>query len=345
MDNNLQTQHPQKKGVSAIAIISLILGVIGMFTSCFILGIVIAIPGFILGFIAVVMKKKPFAVSILGLISSSIGLLIFVGWIILFGVVGVEPAENTTQSQSTTKESIPNNDQETALNESETAENETTETEPVESEPLETETPSQEPEDTELTVEEQFAQEFSSCTEYVSEETAINIYQLLSEDLGFSQIFFYKKSTIGQIIFEIIADDYLLRITADNDAIYNIICGDYVLYRDNTILLTKQDLDDRQLENESAYYSIAKEIITANLKAPKTAEFPSLTFNRDKIAMSRNGDLIAVQSYVDAQNGFGALIRSDWLVEFRVLDIDTYSYEVVYMRIDNSTYGEYIDLN
>lgn len=48
------------------------------------------------------------------------------------------------------------------------------------------------------------------------------------------------------------------------------------------------------------------------LKAPSTAKFPSITewyFSKDK-------EKIIVQSYVDAQNGFGAQIRSDFRVTF-----------------------------
>lgn len=177
----------------------------------------------------------------------------------------------------------------------------------------------------------------------VTTEAAEKAYDLLTEELGFTEIT-AKESGSDLTLFKVKADDYILSITV-NDDVYMIICGNYNLYKDGIVQYTKKDLDDRSLNGkETQYYSIAKEIILANLKAPKTAEFPSIVFNSNDIKMARNEDVIAVQSYVDAQNSFGALTRSNYLVEFKIIDLDSYSYETIYLNIDGSESGEYIDL-
>jgi hypothetical protein len=61
----------------------------------------------------------------------------------------------------------------------------------------------------------------------------------------------------------------------------------------------------------------AERLIKNNLKAPSTAKFPGM-FEQSayKLAKTASGTYI-LKGWVDAQNGFGAMIRSDWYVEFR----------------------------
>lgn len=60
---------------------------------------------------------------------------------------------------------------------------------------------------------------------------------------------------------------------------------------------------------------ISQKFVKQNLKAPSTAEFPMWT--EENCKATPNGDVWKVRSYVDAQNGFGAMIRSDYGVEMR----------------------------
>ena len=57
--------------------------------------------------------------------------------------------------------------------------------------------------------------------------------------------------------------------------------------------------------NPMAGCFVAKQAVTARLKAPATASFAECW---------RNGELVCLN--VDSQNGFGVLIRSTWLVRF-----------------------------
>ena len=119
--------------------------------------------------------------------------------------------------------------------------------------------------------------------------------------------------------------------------------GDYTFY-DSGVKMTKEQFDSLHVSESDkvAYYLIAKEIVKNSLKSPKSADFPWLM---DDIGFGKNGDIVAVQGYVDAMNSFGAQIRSQWTVEFKVIDLDTYSYEVVYVNIDGESYGTYVEMN
>jgi len=179
----------------------------------------------------------------------------------------------------------------------------------------------------------------------LKKKSVSKLYNLLTKDLGFSEVIYSGKSDYGDIVFNISADNYELMATIDDDEIYSIICGDFNLYEDSTVKINKQGILDREITDGFNYYTIAQEIIKSNLKSPKSADFPSMVWSPEEIAMQRNRDLIAVKSYVDAQNSFGADIRSEFLVEFQVIDIDTYTYNVIYINIDGETYGEFIDLD
>jgi hypothetical protein len=60
---------------------------------------------------------------------------------------------------------------------------------------------------------------------------------------------------------------------------------------------------------------MSQKFIKQNLKAPSTAEFPSWTEANCKA--TQTGNNWKVRSFVDSQNGFGAMIRSDYGVEMR----------------------------
>lgn len=58
-------------------------------------------------------------------------------------------------------------------------------------------------------------------------------------------------------------------------------------------------------------YNLATECVKQQLKSPSTAEFAGL-FEKKNHVTSLGGDVYKIRSYVDAQNSFGAVIRSQW---------------------------------
>ncbi len=61
--------------------------------------------------------------------------------------------------------------------------------------------------------------------------------------------------------------------------------------------------------------------------------------------MQRIGNIVAVKSYVESKNDFGVDVRNDWVVEFEIVDIGTFSYNLLYVNIGGERTGEFIKLN
>jgi hypothetical protein len=76
-----------------------------------------------------------------------------------------------------------------------------------------------------------------------------------------------------------------------------------------------------QLEQDLSSYAfvISQNFITSTLKAPSTADFPFLDFTAENLGNNR----YKVTSYVDSQNGFGAMIRSNWQTVLKYNSGDT----------------------
>jgi hypothetical protein len=81
-----------------------------------------------------------------------------------------------------------------------------------------------------------------------------------------------------------------------------------------------------QQANPYTVWRICQERVSAELKAPSTADFPSYS----EQAISHSGALWTVNSYVDAQNSFGAKLRTRYTCTARFNAADaTYGIESV----------------
>jgi len=76
---------------------------------------------------------------------------------------------------------------------------------------------------------------------------------------------------------------------------------------------------NKEVENKSssddAYY-ISQQFVEDRLKSPASAEFPRFSNSRVSVSYAGN-DTYKVSAYVDAQNSFGALIRTYYDCEVR----------------------------
>ena len=59
-------------------------------------------------------------------------------------------------------------------------------------------------------------------------------------------------------------------------------------------------------------YQACQGFVRANLKAPSTAVFPAAPTSSVVITQGQFDGVTVLKGYVDAQNGFGAQIRSIW---------------------------------
>ncbi len=78
------------------------------------------------------------------------------------------------------------------------------------------------------------------------------------------------------------------------------------------VRLVKGPARDSQTPDEYAVISVAEKFVKNNLKAPSTAEFSPLSETSINIFKDNS---VWVDGYVDAQNSFGAMIRSKYSVK------------------------------
>jgi len=121
-------------------------------------------------------------------------------------------------------------------------------------------------------------------------------------------------------------------ITIAENKIYSISSEDIIFY-DMSKGGKIDDVANYKLDQLeiSLYQQTTIEKVKSGLKAPSTAQFPGIFLNADKWFVSRNHDIVTVQSYVDSQNSFGAMIRSNFKAQ--------YSYEkkkLLYLDIDGN---------
>ena len=86
----------------------------------------------------------------------------------------------------------------------------------------------------------------------------------------------------------------------------------------------KQDASDR----EFGAWIMAQDFVEQRLKTPSTAKFP---LQADRILRSSEGCFI-VSSYVDAQNNYGAMVRTHFLCEVCTADGNTWTLKSLSME-------------
>lgn len=299
--------------------------------------LILALVGILIFFVCIIMifinffKKNRIKHT---LISMVVSLLFSVACFIGFGVTSQPSDSITTAKQSS---NFTNKDSSLTTETKKITESETTTPETKVKETVKETEP-----DTKVTSPiDLFSEKFCSIGN-TSKTTAEKVYDLIINQMGYTEITNVKLGSTGNINYDITADGYSIMIAVDDDGIYRAMCGNYVLYENDSIKLTKVDLENRDIGGrESDFYVIAKEIVSLNLKSPSSAVFCSLS----DCQMQKNGDLVAVKGYVDAINSLGAQLRNDFLVEFRIIDLDSYSYEMVHININGDVSGEFIDLN
>lgn len=180
----------------------------------------------------------------------------------------------------------------------------------------------------------------------LDENVAEKAYDLLTNQIGFSNLE-YKGKMEGLTNYEITADGYSVVLTASDD-VYRIFIpnSSYIFYENEEVKLTYDELKSKTIDQyeQNIYYIIAQDIVCSTLKNPGSADFPSIVTHSEEVTMQKDGDIIAVQSYVEAKNDFNAKVRTDWIVEFKVVDADSYSYELIYANIGGNKVGKFIDL-
>lgn len=92
----------------------------------------------------------------------------------------------------------------------------------------------------------------------------------------------------------------------------------------------------KEADNTSMIITIAQDAVKKQLKAPSTAKFPwgSDEYNIKEVVADDSGfKAYYVKSYVDAENSFGAKIRTDFIVKLELSD-DGEKYKVLDVKLN-----------
>ena len=174
---------------------------------------------------------------------------------------------------------------------------------------------------------------------------AKSIYNTLL-NMGFEEIKYEEKRNSSYIVSTKINDQemknrYVITIDVVNDSIVTIKIGANILYDSGKILINHDQLEARYISNSDKhlYIAIAKNYLENYLVAPSTVKYIN-----DTIKVEKNYNYVIVYGKLEAKNRFGVMLRSNFIAELIVSD-DKESSELMYVQIDDVTYGTYIDIN
>lgn len=105
---------------------------------------------------------------------------------------------------------------------------------------------------------------------------------------------------------------------------FAILISIFVIIAGTIFLVWNYSKPNQKEKIESTVVMLSQQAVESKLKAPKTADFP---VSYDNYAIHQNGDVYTVTSYVDAENSFGAKIRSNFTVEL-VYHSDAEEYKI-----------------
>lgn len=102
--------------------------------------------------------------------------------------------------------------------------------------------------------------------------------------------------------------------TANNKATVIAVILVIIICIGTYFIMQSQAEDKPDTGDNTGAYVVCKDFVTDRLKAPSTAEFPSMYYSTIEKLTDTTW---RVKSYVDAQNSFGAMIRTNFICEVR----------------------------
>ena len=141
------------------------------------------------------------------------------------------------------------------------------------------------------------------------EKAAIKIFN----DNGIKELSNVEKSSQGNNNFLFKGDKFgMVFFTLNQDkSIKNIVYETVPIYAEGKPLNKFSDVIVSNIER-AEYEVAAQSAVKDKLKSPSTANFQSFP------VIMRNKDIVLVKGKLDAQNGFGAMIRSDYIVKLQL---------------------------
>lgn len=130
-----------------------------------------------------------------------------------------------------------------------------------------------------------------------------------------------------------------LKVYSKNDEIIKVVDFKGVtVYKDG--VYNQNYLYIRDVSNKfGTYRDKTMDIIKANLKAPSTAKFPGSLWNGyENWTYAIRDNYLTISSYVDAQNSFGAAIRTEFIVQYT---FESGVYSATYIALGSNESGTF----
>lgn len=162
----------------------------------------------------------------------------------------------------------------------------------------------------------------SYVTYFSTEFPKIFAFIIFSFISGVSYVFFRLSATAPKVISNLFS---IIALCLFIPSLFGIVVRLF-LSENDSVLNHKKEYDE-EITLGKAYVK-CKSVVKNNLKAPSTADFPFIPTYTQKI-----DDQYVVRSYVDAQNAFGAMIRSSFYCSFQKNN-NNGSWELVDFKFD-----------
>lgn len=129
----------------------------------------------------------------------------------------------------------------------------------------------------------------------------------------------FEEADIDELTSEAAAlgyEDYLFDVTFANDKVTTIKSGTITFY-DPANEVVVPIWDKLVSSDEAVFLSVQAQLLVEDgLKAPSTAEFPGAPYSEPDWRINKNGERYIVTSWVDAENSFGAMVRSNYTIVY-----------------------------
>jgi hypothetical protein len=104
-----------------------------------------------------------------------------------------------------------------------------------------------------------------------------------------------------------------------------VVVGMSLFYRAGSKTSQNSDSQTGDSGSPTMAYIMAEDFIRKQLKAPSTSEFPSQVWNKEDVSIvSLASGEFKVNGWADAQNAFGAKLRSNWACTLKKISPDTW---------------------
>lgn len=120
----------------------------------------------------------------------------------------------------------------------------------------------------------------------------------------------------GKEAYQLIYEDYYITAAITEDgSLGSVKSGDRVFWEDGEVVSKADDVIVTTSEFLDLAYK-SERVIKDNLKSPSTAKFPGHILERSEWTITKNKPTYYVKSWVDSQNSFGAMIRSEFVIQY-----------------------------